>query len=297
VVLKDGVIAHEQYLLGTAADDRRIGWSVSKSFLSALLGIVHAEGAIESLDAPVTRHAPQLAGTAYDGVSLRDVLRMSSGVRFNEDYFDYHSDINRMGRVLALGQSMDGFAASLTERDRDAGEAWQYVSIDTHVIGMVIRGATGRAIGPLMGEKLIAPLGMESAPYYLTDGDGTAFVLGGLNMSTRDYARFGQLFLQQGQWNGQQLVPATWVDASTRPQAATRTDATQYGYQWWIPADAQAGDGEFLARGVYGQFVYINRQAGVVIAVNSADRGFARPGVFVDTVATFRQIAAALQAP
>jgi CubicO group peptidase (beta-lactamase class C family) len=221
------------------------------------------------------------------------VLAMSSGVRFNEDYFDFHSDINRMGRVLALGQSMDGFAAELSEREREAGQAWQYVSIDTHVIGMVIRGATGRGIGELMAEKLLRPIGMESSPYYLTDGDGVAFVLGGLNMSTRDYARFGQLFLQDGQWQGTQVVPAEWVAESTRPQANTREGATQYGFQWWIPADAS--EGEFLARGIYGQFVYVNRPAGVVIAMNSADRGFARPGVFVSTVAMFREIAASLQ--
>jgi CubicO group peptidase (beta-lactamase class C family) len=293
VVLADGQIVHEQYRLGTTEDDRRISWSVAKSFLSALLGIVLAEGAVASIDDPVTRYAPALVGTAYDGASVRDVLQMSSGVRFDENYFDFHSDINRMGRVLALGRSMDDFATSLAERERAPGQAWQYVSIDTHVIGMVIRGATGRGIGELMAEKLLQPLGLESAPYYLTDGRGTAFVLGGLNMSTRDYARFGQLFLQQGRWQGRQVVPADWVEASTRASAATAPGATRYGYQWWIPADG--GDGEFLARGVYGQFVYVNRPAGVVIAVNSADRGFARPGVFASTVETFRQIAASVQ--
>jgi CubicO group peptidase (beta-lactamase class C family) len=293
VVLKDGAVVHEQYLQGTAADDRRISWSVAKSFLSALFGIVLAEGAVASIDEPVTRYAPALVGTAYDGVSIRDVLTMSSGVRFNEDYFDFHSDINRMGRVLALGRSMDDFAAGLSERERAAGDAWQYVSIDTHVIGMVIRGATGRGIAELMAERLLQPIGMESSPYYLTDGRGTAFVLGGLNMSTRDFARFGQLFLQDGQWQGRQVVPAAWVAESTRPQANTRSGATRYGFQWWIPADGT--EGEFLARGIYGQFVYVNRPAGVVIAVNSADRGFSKPGVFVSTVEVFRGIAASLQ--
>jgi CubicO group peptidase (beta-lactamase class C family) len=292
VVLKDGEIAYEHYRLGTRAEDRRIGWSVAKSFLSALFGIVLAEGAVESLDDPVTRYAPALLGTAYDGASIRDVLLMSSGVRFDENYFDFHSDINRMGRVLALGQSMDAFAASLSERERAAGESWQYVSIDTHVIGMVIRGATGRSITELMAEKLLQPIGVESNPFYLTDGNGIAFVLGGLNMSTRDYARFGQLFLQQGRWDGRQVVPADWVAESTRPLAITAPGATRYGYQWWIPADGR--EGEFLARGIYGQFVYVNRPAGVVIAMNSADREFARPGVFSSTVETFRRIAEVL---
>jgi len=295
VILKDGVLVHERYLQGTGDDDRRISWSVAKSFLSALLGIVIDEGHISGVDQPVTRYVPALRGTAYEGASLRDVLQMSSGVRFDEDYFDFHSDINRMGRVLALGRSMDDFATALTQRDRDPGEAWQYVSIDTHVIGMVIRAATGRPVGELMAEKLLQPLGLESAAYYLTDGHGVAFVLGGLNMSTRDYARFGQLFLQQGEWQGRQLVPASWVAESTRASARTAVQATGYGYQWWVPADAE--EGEFLARGIYGQFIYVNRPAGVVIAVNSADRGFARPGVFESTVSRFREMAAALADP
>jgi CubicO group peptidase (beta-lactamase class C family) len=293
VVLKDGALVHERYLRGTRAEDRRVSWSVAKSFLSALFGILLAEGAIDSLDDPVTRYAPTLRGSAYDGATIRNVLQMSSGVRFDENYFDFHSDINRMGRVLALGRSMDTFATSLSERERPPGEAWKYVSIDTHVLGMVIRGASGRGVGELLAGKLLQPIGPESQPYYLTDGDGIAFVLGGLNMTTRDYARFGQLFLQRGQWQGRQVVPADWVDASTRPSAATAPGATRYGYQWWIPADGT--DGEFLARGIYGQFIYVNRPAGVVIAVNSADRGFAGHGVFASTVQTFRRIAASLQ--
>jgi CubicO group peptidase (beta-lactamase class C family) len=294
VVLKDGAIAHEGYFLGTDADDHRISWSVAKSFLSALIGILLDEGVISDIDAPVTRYAPSLAGTAYDGATIRNVLHMSSGVRFNEDYFDFRSDINRMGRVLALGGSMDGFAAGLQDREMAPGVAMQYVSIDTHVLGMVVRGATGRSVIDLMGERLLGPLGVESRPFYLTDGRGVAFVLGGLNMSTRDYARFGQLFLQDGEWQGRQIVPAAWVEASTAPTAPTADGRIRYGYQWWVPADAQAG--EFLARGVYGQYVYVNRPAGIVIAINSADRGFGEPGAFAQNLAAFRMIGGSLAA-
>jgi CubicO group peptidase (beta-lactamase class C family) len=292
VVLKDGEIVYEDYFLGTGAADRRISWSVAKSFLSALFGILVEEGHIADLDAPVTRYAPDLAGSAYDGVTIRHVLRMSSGVRFNEDYFDFHSDINRMGRVLALGGSMDRFAAGLDERERPPGTEWQYVSIDTHVLGMVIRGATGRSVIDLMGERLLAPLGVETEAYYVTDGLGVAFVLGGLNMATRDYARFGQLFLQDGEWEGRALVPAHWVRESTAPSANTAGASTRYGYQWWIPADAR--DGEFFARGVYGQYVYVDRESGVVVALNSADRGFGRPGAHGENLAMFRRMARAL---
>lgn len=293
VVLKDGEIAFEDYYLGTDADDRRISWSVAKSYLSALLGILVYEGAIESIDEPVVLYAPSLTGTAYDGATIRNVLQMTSGVHFNENYQDFNSDINRMGRVFALGRSLDRFVTRVSQQDREPGIAWQYVSIDTHVIGMVIQGATGRSITELMAEKLIKPMGLEARPYYLTDGHGTAFVLGGLNMTTRDYARFGQMFLQRGYWNGQQIVPEEWVAASTIASSPTAEGDIRYGYQWWVPNDATAG--EFLARGVYGQYVYINRPAEVVVAINSADRAFQESGVFDETLTMFRQIASSLK--
>ena len=285
VVLKDGEIRHESYYKGTGPEDRRISWSVAKSYLSE-------DGAIESLDDPVTLYATALEGAAYDGTSILNVLQMASGVTFDEDYLDFNSDINRMGRVLALGQSMNGFAAGLRDRFTDPGRQWQYVSIDTHVIGMVIEGATGRTIPDLMQEKLIAPMGLEADPLYITDGHGTAFVLGGLNLTTRDYARFGQMFLQMGEWNGQQIVPIDWVAASTEPSAPTAPGAEQYGLQWWMAPDAPAG--EFYGRGIYGQYIYINRAKGVVIAANGADRAFRDAGANEQNIAMFRRLADAM---
>jgi CubicO group peptidase (beta-lactamase class C family) len=289
IVLHNGAVVAEDYRLGTTPTDLRISWSVAKSYLSALFGIIMAEGSIHSLDDLVTQYAPELVGSAYDGATLRDVLTMQSGVTFNEDYLDFWSDINKMGRVLALGQSMDGFAAGLTARDPAPGTEWQYVSIDTHVVGMVIRGATGRGISELMQEKLVGPMGLEATPYYVTDGFGQPFVLGGLNITTRDYARLGQLYLQQGQRDGRQIIPADWVAASTSRQANTAAGAIGYGYQWWIPDGAEAG--EFLARGIYGQYIYVNRASGIVIAVNAADRGFREPQAYPSNIAMFRKIA------
>ncbi|OYU18204.1 MAG: 6-aminohexanoate hydrolase [Rhodobacteraceae bacterium PARR1] len=289
VVLKDGALVHESYYLGTGPEDLRISWSVAKSFLSALFGVVLAEGKIASLDDPVTRYAPALVGSAYDGASIHDVLTMSSGVGFNEDYLDFWSDINRMGRVLALGGSMDGFAADMKERAAEPGVRMHYVSIDTHVLGMVIRGATGEDIPELLDRHILSPMGMEAAPYYLTDGEGVSFVLGGMNVTTRDYARFGQMMLQGGQWQGRQIVPRDWAMQSTVPQAK---DGSGYGYQWWI-ADG-AGPGEFNAQGIYGQYIWIDRSRNVVIAVNAADLGFEDAGVSEGNMALFRKIAAAV---
>lgn len=123
LVLHQGEVVHESYHLETAPDDRRISWSVAKSFLSALMGVVVNEDYIASLDDPVTQYAPELKDSAYDGATIRNVLQMTSGVRFDEDYTDYDSDINRMGRVLALGGSMDGFAAGLDAPDTPPANA------------------------------------------------------------------------------------------------------------------------------------------------------------------------------
>lgn len=292
LVLDEGKIVHESYHKGTGAEDRRISWSMAKSYLSALFGILLDEGAISSIDAPVTEYAPQLAGSAYEGATIRNVLQMTSGVEFDEDYLDYDSDINRMGRVLALGGTMDGFAAGLTARAAQPGERWKYVSIDTHVIGMVVRGATGRSIPDLMAEKVITPLGLEAAPYYLSDGEGVAFVLGGLNMRTRDYARFGLMFEQMGAYQGRQVVPADWVAASTRASAPTEPGKMGYGYQWWMPVDAP--EGVFMARGIYGQYIYIDQARNVVIVVTAADRQFRDPGAHAENVGMMRRIAEAL---
>ncbi|SMX44435.1 serine hydrolase domain-containing protein [Octadecabacter ascidiaceicola] len=297
VVLQNGVIRYEDYPLTAVGEDdpassRRISWSVAKSFLSVLMGILHEDGTIPDLDAPVTQYAPTLAGTAYDGATIRNVLQMSSGVEFDEDYLDFWSDINKMGRVLALGQSMDGFAEGLDATFAPAGETWQYVSIDTHIIGMVIRGATGRSIPDLLSEKVITPLRPTATPYYLTDGYGIAFVLGGLNLTTHDYALFGHMIANGGISFGTRIVSEDWIIESTAPSANTTPDQYGYGYQWWVPIGAT--EGQFMARGIYGQYIYIDRPRGVVIAVNSADRGFRNEGVDDSNVDMFRLIAGSL---
>lgn len=292
VVLKDGAVVFEDYYLGTGPDDLRINWSLSKSYLSALLGVLLNEGTIASIEDPVLQYAPALAGSAYRDASIKDVLQMSSGVTFDEDYLAFFSDINKMGRVLALGGSMDAFTAGQTDSFAAPGEQWKYVSIDTHVIGMVIRGATGRDIPGLLTEKIIAPLRLQVNPIYLTDGYGVAFVLGGLNTTTRDNARFGQMIANGGRWQGRQIVPEDWIAESTRASANTAPGKTGYGYQWWIPVGAAPG--QFMGRGIYGQYIYIDRIKDVVIAVHAADRQFRESGVNEQNEAMFRLIAESL---
>lgn len=276
IVLRDGEIAYEEYFHGTGPDDLRISWSIAKSFVSSLIGILIEEGAIGSVEDPVVAYAPALAGSAYDGASIEDVLQMESGVVFDEDYMDFWSDINRMGRVLALGGSMDAFAAGHRERDAEPGTHWRYVSIDTHVLSMVARGATGQSLAELLSRRIIRPLGLEAAPVLLTDSEGTGFALGGLNMTARDYARFGRMIAQGGRSNGRQIVPEDWIDRATVASARTGAGRIGYGYQWWI-ADGWP-EGVFTGQGIYGQYLYVNRLTGVVIYVAAAHRAFREPG-------------------
>lgn len=293
IVLHKGQIVSEQYFQGTGEDDLRISWSVAKSFLSALYGVLLEEGAIGSLEDPVTRYVPEMAGSAYDGATIRDVLQMSSGVAFNEDYFNFWSDINKMGRVLALNGSMDRFAIDQDKRAGPPGERFRYVSIDTHVLSLIARRATGRSLPDLLSEKIIQPLGFEKAPYYVTDGHGAAFALGGLNVTTRDYARFGQMILNDGRVGGQQVVPADWIALSTTPSAKTEPGHMKYGLHWWMPSDGQLG--EVLARGVYGQEIYIDDRTQTVIVLTSSDRGFQDDGVSTEKTQVFRILANAAQ--
>lgn len=291
LVLHRGAVTHESYHLGTGPMDRRVSWSMAKSMLSALFGHAVADGSIASLDDPVTAYAPILVGSAYEGATIRHVLTMSSGVEFDENYLEFWSDINRMGRVLALGGSMDAFTAGITARAGPPGKRWRYVSTDTHVLGLVLRGATGRTLPDLMAEQIVAPLGVERTPYYLTDRKGAAFALGGIGMTTRDYGRFGEMIRLGGRWQGHEVVPRDWLEAAIQPQAPTRAAQDKYyGYQWWLPADPRPG--EVQAEGIYGQEIYIDRRAEVVIVKTAADRAFRAEGVDRKNTEMFRRIAA-----
>ncbi|MEM1237300.1 MAG: serine hydrolase [Pseudomonadota bacterium] len=292
VVLHEGEIVHEDYYLGTGPDERRISWSVAKSYLATVFGTAVDRGEIASLDDPVTDYAPSLVGTAYDGATIRNVLNMSSGVTFNEDYFDQSSDINRMGRVLALGRSMDAFTEDLTETFTQPGDRFQYVSIDTHVVGMVLRGATGESVADLLTERVLKPLGLEQDGAYITDGYGVAFALGGLNFTTRDYARFGQMVLNGGTWQGQRIVSQEWLTESTRASANTEPGKRRYGYQWWMPSDIDPANPthEYMGMGIYGQYLFFDPEAGVLIAQNGADAKFREDGVIDENIAMWRAI-------
>lgn len=280
-VIKDGKVRTERYMLTGGRDVNWLSMSVAKSFISAAVGIAVEEGHITSIEEPITKYAPSLAGSAYDGVRIKDILQMSSGAAWNEDYSDPESDINRFGRIMALGGSFNEFAATL-KPEKEPGTYNHYNSTDTQVLGMLLVNATGRTIADYMEEKLWKPLGMESDAYWLIDSEGMEMAFGGLNATARDYAKLGELYRLGGNWNGEQIVPADWVTASVTPDAPhllPETKAEQdeffpvgYGYQWWIPASTE---GEYSAIGVYNQFIFVNPTKGTVIVKLSANSDYA----------------------
>ncbi|EAS47508.1 hypothetical protein GB2207_01852 [gamma proteobacterium HTCC2207] len=270
LVIQDDRIVYERYSLGHSESTRTISWSMAKSFISAMIGIALDEGSIASIEQPVDFYVPELQGSGYETVRIKDVLQMSSGIAFNEDYGDFNSDINRWGRGFALGSPQDKFAASLT-RGREPGTLNHYVSIDTHVLSMVLSRATGKSITGYMQEKLYQPLGMEYDGYWLVDGAGKEMALGGLNLTMRDFAKLGSLYLNHGELDGKQIVPANWIAASTVADAPHLQPAEGdfgYGYQWWLPL---SDDGEYMAMGVYGQYIYINPSKSMVVVKLSAN--------------------------
>lgn len=295
LVIKNDKITFEQYYLGTAPDDLRISWSMAKSFTVTLFGILVEKGLID-IDAPVEYYLPEMIGSGYEGVAIKDVLQMSSGVLWNEDYGDFNSDINQMGRILAVGGSLDEFTTTLI-REKTPGQAFHYVSMDTHVISMIARKVSGKSLIAQVEEHIWSKIGMEADAKWLTDSLGAEFALGGLNVRTRDFARFGRLYLHNGNWNGEQIVPETWITAATSaasPHNMPGKGKFGYGFQWWLAPDARPG--EFFAVGIYGQYIYINQPENIVIVKNSADRDFmnARDSKF-EAISFFRQITDSLQ--
>lgn len=278
LVIQNDTLVFEEYYHGQEQDTRHISWSVAKSFISAMFGIAIEEGHIKSIEQTVDEYLPELKGSGYEGVRIKDVLQMSSGVKFNEDYADQNSDINRWFRAFALGDSQDKFASTLVNEVKP-GTVNHYVSINTHVLGMIIVRATGKSLTEYLQEKIWDKMEMEHDAYWVVDKKKMEMALGGLNVTLRDFAKLGTLFLHEGNWKGNQIVPRDWVKASVTPDAPhVMPDNSPgaepnfgYGYQWWIP---NGSEGEFMAIGVFHQLIYINPTTKTVITKTSANPRF-----------------------
>ncbi|WFE75199.1 serine hydrolase [Roseinatronobacter sp. S2] len=296
LVVRRGAITHEEYWLGADAASLFTSWSVAKSVLSALIGIAVEEGHIASIRDPISQYVPALEGSGYGAVPIEDALTMSSGVEFNEDYDNPRSDINMLFiRAMAMGQPVEETLKGLG-RLRDPGIFNDYVSSDSMALGLVLEAATGMPVAEYLASRLWGPMGGEADASWSTDRTGREFALCCLNATLRDYARFGRLYLEGGVRDGRQIVPADWVHASVNPTAAHLQPGQNpasswtfgYGYQWWIPEDPQ---GDFVAIGVWGQYIYVDPIREVVIVKVSADPDFDDNDH--ETIATFRAIARA----
>ena len=296
IILHNDRILYENYWNGNDRYSKHISWSVAKSFLSALIGIAIEEGLIDSIEDPATKYLPDFMGTGYDGVKIKNILQMSSGVSFNEDYADPDSDINKFGRATARGTPFRDFAKTL-EKEKEQGTYNHYVSIDTQVLAMILETVSEMPLREYLSKKIWSKIGMESDAYYITDKTGVDMALGGLNATLRDYAKFGYLYLNNGSWFGEQIVPEDWVKASHTPDAPhlmpnageLSSNDWGYGYQWWVPGDPIT---DYTAHGVYNQFVYVDPESGIVIAKTSSNHRFRSEKEYTKNahIAMFRSI-------
>lgn len=268
IVLRDGDIVLERYGLGRTAHDRWTSFSVAKSLTSILIGAAIRDGYIKSLDAPVTDYIRELKGSAYDGVTVRQLLTMTSGVKWNEDYTDPHSDVAQAGQSI-LEPGVDPIVSYMRRLPRadPPGAKFVYKTGETDLAGVLLTDAVGKSMSDYLSEKLWRPYGMEQDAVWVVDPAGHE--RGGccISMTLRDYARVGQFMLDGGRAGGVQVLPKGWVQDATSPHVRFPPgDEPEkgYGYFWWIHKDAYA------AEGIFGQEIFVYPKDRVVIAINSA---------------------------
>jgi CubicO group peptidase (beta-lactamase class C family) len=265
LVLKDGRIVSEIYRNNSDARSRFIGWSMTKSLTSVLIGCALAEGRIDSLDTPITRYLPELAGGGYDGVSIRHVMQMRSGVDYEERYDFGNPGVAASNHIAALVRNTARFAdvARTLPRKHPPGAQFQYKTIDAAVLGWLVERATQGSVAAYTARCVWEPLGAEADGYFIMDGPpgvGREFSGAGYNATVRDWARFGQMMLDEGVANGRRIVAAEWVRQSTRPSDPEEPRRRGYGLQWWT-----MGGNAYAAIGLQGQYVYIDPTTRTVV--------------------------------
>jgi CubicO group peptidase (beta-lactamase class C family) len=297
LVLKDGEIALEDYELGTGPGTHWASFSMAKSVASTLVGAALVDDLISSVDDPVVRYVPALRGSAYEGVSIRQLLAMSSGVRWDETYTDPKSDRRKMLDLQINGKPGDllRYMASLP-RAAPPGTVWNYSTGETFVIGAVLEGAVHRPLAEYLSQKIWSPMGMDHDATWWTDGPkGMAWAGSGIGATLRDYGRFGLLAADGGKINGRAIVPEGWfAEAGAPHDIGGKT--VDYGYMWWIPPQSDPVHlGAFQAQGIFGQYIYISPRERLVIVVLSARSKPGRGSRFeLDDDAFFAAVATAL---
>lgn len=276
LVLKDGRIVMERYGLGRGPNDRWTSFSVAKSLTSTLVGAAIHDGKIKGLDSAVVDYIPELKGSAYEGVNVRQMLTMSSGVKWNEDYADPNSDVAQAG-LRMLDRGVDPMVSYLRRLPRatEPGSKFNYNTGETDLVGILVSNAVGKPLADYASEKIWKPYGMERDAVWMTDLAGRE--RGGccISMTLRDYGRVGQFVLEGGKAGGRNVVPASWTREATKVQIANGAPPPAgYGYFWWISSPEI-----YAAQGIFGQSITIMPKERIVIVQNAAWPTAVGPGL------------------
>ena len=265
VIIQDGKIRLEKYGLGFSADGRWTSFSVAKSFTSTLVGAAIKDGYIKSIDDKVSDYIPDLKGSVYDDVTIKQLLTMTSGVKWNEDYADPKSDVALFNAHKAE-PGVDVTVSYMRKLKREAppGTKWVYKTGETNLIGVLVSSATKKNLSDYLSEKIWRPFGMEQDASWLLGSTGHEISGCCMQASTRDFARFGLFILGGGIAEGKPVLPDGWIAEATTKQADTNQAGYGYGYQWWT-----MNDGSYAARGIFGQGIFIDPKRKLVIASNS----------------------------
>jgi CubicO group peptidase (beta-lactamase class C family) len=306
LVLKGGAVAYERYFNGMDARTLHLSQSLAKTFVGALTGILAGRRMID-IDAPITAVLPELEATAYRGARVRHLLDMTSGVRFSEDYADPLSGIGKADVAsgwkpipadadphIQWARTMFELVLGLADRDAEHGKRFSYRSIETDVLAFVLERATGKSLPQLLSEELWQKLGMEESANMTVDSTGFALADGGLSACLRDYGRFGQMILA----GGEGIVPNEWIEATRSgdhvsfgaPYTAVLPQGA-YRNQFWIE-DPRSRN--LMARGVFGQLIYVDWGHDMVVVKLSSWPEFVNPAWTIATLEAVRKIGVAL---
>ncbi len=265
IIVQDGKVRLERYALDFDAQGRWTSFSVAKSFTSTLVGAALQDGHIKSLEDKVSQYVKGLQGSAYDDVTVRQLLTMSSGVKWNEDYEDPNSDVSQFNKAKPE-PGLDAIVSYMRKlpRAHKPGEKWNYNTGETNLVGLLVSSATGRTLSDYLDEKIWKPAGMEAKGTWLLGKTGQEIAGCCIQAATRDYARMGLFVLANGNAGGKQIVPADWFAQAIVKQMPIPFAGRGYGFQWWT-----YDDGSVAARGIFGQGIFIDPKRRLVIASNA----------------------------
>jgi CubicO group peptidase (beta-lactamase class C family) len=265
LIVHDGKLRLERYGLGFDGSGRWTSFSMAKSVTSTLVGAALRDGAIKSMDDKVSAYIPEMKGSAYDDVSVRQLLTMTSGVRWNEDYADPSSDVAQFNKHKPE-EGVDALVSYMRKLPRDvpAGTRWHYSTGETNLVGVLLGAATKKPLATYLSEKIWAPAGMEQQATWILSRTGKEISGCCIQAASRDYARFGLFILNGARVDGQSIVPEGWLADATSERTGIDRPGRGYGYLWWTYTD-----GSFAARGIFGQGILIDPKRKLVIASNA----------------------------